>query len=103
MRKTATVNITDPATLQLLANYKSFLQQEDGIDGTLTLTQMVEGLVVGCLDEHSRFRQWNRMRNGALPAQPNESASNVTRLPLPNVRQLPEAAPASAAVRQRVG
>lgn len=102
MRKT-TVNITDPATLALLANYKRFLQVEDGLDGELTMTQMVEGLVVGCLDEHSRFRQWTRMNSGALPVQPDEGASNVTRLPLPGLRQIPEATATKAAVRSRAG
>lgn len=56
-----TITVTDPATIDLLARYRQFIKDEDGTGGSIT--EMIEGLVVGCLDDHERFTSWCRRQN----------------------------------------
>ena len=58
-----TVKITDPKTLELLRQYKQYVAQKDGVSGSIN--QLVEGLMIGCLDEHRRFREWSQQRKVA--------------------------------------
>lgn len=53
-----TVQINDPQTLEILGRYGIYVQDVDGVTGTLD--QLAEGLILGMLDEHGRFRDWCR-------------------------------------------
>lgn len=50
------IKITDPQTATLLQQYGQYVEVVDGVTGTLS--QVAEGLMLGSLDEHSRFQQW---------------------------------------------
>jgi hypothetical protein len=52
------ITITDPETVVLLERYRQYVDQVDGERGTLD--QLAEGLMLGMLDEHNRFREWSR-------------------------------------------
>ncbi|MDI9239449.1 hypothetical protein QLQ15_11095 [Lysobacter sp. LF1] len=52
------ISITDPDTVVLLERYRQYVDQVDGEKGTLD--QLAEGLMLGMLDEHNRFREWSR-------------------------------------------
>ncbi|CAD2265251.1 hypothetical protein X12_004524 (plasmid) [Xanthomonas arboricola] len=52
------VRITDPETVALLESYRQFLGQVDEVSGSLD--DVTQGLVLGLLDEHARFREWRR-------------------------------------------
>ena len=52
------MSITDPDTVALLERYRQYVDQVDGQKGTLD--QLAEGLMLGMLDEHNRFREWSR-------------------------------------------
>jgi len=55
--------ISDAKTLELLRQYKQYVAQEDGVTGSIN--QLAEGLMVGCLDEHHRLREWSQQREVA--------------------------------------
>lgn len=57
------ITITDPETATLLHQYRHYVDQVDGVTGSLS--QVAEGLILGCLDEHSRFRQWSTAKEVA--------------------------------------
>jgi len=52
------ISITDADTVALLERYRHYVDQVDGESGTLE--QLAEGLMLGMLDEHHRFREWSR-------------------------------------------
>lgn len=83
MAKQLTITVTDPATIELLAQYRRFIESEDGTKGTIT--EVVEGLIVGCMDDHQRFAMWRRNNNGKATATAAAPA-NVT--PLPAISQI---------------
>lgn len=55
-----TITITDPDTIALLRSYRRFIGEVDQVSGPVTLSDAAEGLVIGCLDEHQRFRAWQQ-------------------------------------------
>lgn len=67
MAASLTLVINDPQTIKLLLKYRTFLEQEDGLQGTLN--EVAAGLVVGCLDENLRFTRWTR-EHAAVLQQP---------------------------------
>jgi hypothetical protein len=51
-----TIRIEDPETIILIAKYSCYVRDIDGASGTLD--ELAEGLMLGLLDGHDRFRQW---------------------------------------------
>ncbi|RDY66722.1 hypothetical protein DX912_11395 [Lysobacter soli] len=51
-----TIRIEDPETIILIAKYSCYVRDVDGATGTLD--ELAEGLMLGLLDAHDRFRQW---------------------------------------------
>lgn len=52
-----TITISDPETVALLCRYEQYVDQVDGVLGTID--QLAEGLMLGSLDQHQRFWQWS--------------------------------------------
>lgn len=74
------LTITDPATIEMLVRYKTFLKVEDEAAGSMN--EIAEGLIVGFLDGHDRFADW-RHSAATAAAQPTyaPAPSNVAMLP----------------------
>ncbi len=51
------ITISDPSTLALLQQYGQYVHQVDG--ERATMDELAEGLMLGMLDEHQRFREWS--------------------------------------------
>jgi len=51
-----TIRIEDPETIILIAKYSCYVRDIDGATGTID--ELAEGLMLGLLDSHDRFRQW---------------------------------------------
>ena len=65
-----TVTFKDPETIALVMRYAQFMEQRDGVGGTIE--QVAEGLIIGYLDEHPSFVQWHRAATAAmLPIEDN--------------------------------
>ena len=58
-----TIKITDPETAALLRQYRQYVDQMDGVAGSIS--QLAEGLMLGSLDEHSQFREWSNTKEMA--------------------------------------
>ncbi len=57
-----TLILSDASTITLLELYRLYFGDVDQAYGSIS--ELAEGLVIGSLDEHCRFRQWRR-RNPA--------------------------------------
>lgn len=75
-----TIKLNDPDTIAILQHYSLFISLHDGVDGTLE--QAAEGLILGCLDEHTRFVKWKQ----GLDAEP---ARNVIPFRQPEAAEEP--------------
>ena len=58
-----TIRITDPETAALLRQYRQYVDQVDGVTGSIS--QLAEGLMLGSLDEHLQFREWSNTKEMA--------------------------------------
>lgn len=55
---TLTIAISDPITIELLQQYRRYVEQVDDLQASEE--QLATGLVVGLLDSHHRFRDWRK-------------------------------------------
>ncbi|WP_426281693.1 hypothetical protein [Lysobacter soli] len=55
---TLTIAISDPTTIELLQQYRRYVEQVDDLQASEE--QLATGLVVGLLDAHHRFRDWRK-------------------------------------------
>lgn len=55
---TLTIVISDPTTIDLLQQYRCYVEQVDALQASEE--QLATGLVVGLLDAHHRFRDWRK-------------------------------------------
>jgi len=55
---TLTIAISDPTTIELLQQYRRYVEQVDDLQASEE--QLATGLVVGLLDAHCRFRGWRK-------------------------------------------
>lgn len=67
MAAALTITFDDPDTIKLLLQYRAFIESEDDVQGTIR--EMAEGLIVGCLDDHSRFQSWSKAHNERLATE----------------------------------
>ena len=81
-----TITITDPATIEMLAQYQEFIRAKDDCEGTID--QVAEGLMLGYLDEHDDFVDWTASREHHVPPAPLHTAA-IAQFPVPVAKAPP--------------